>query len=106
MASLIERISRYTVPVALPAGRRDTTTTTANALTATVAQMLVDPASGCTPRLDPLRQRHEDPRRTGSHPEHRLRRQPGQLPAPPTGATPLPTVAWDQRPPDALIKSA
>jgi IS30 family transposase len=38
MATLVERTSRYTVPVALPAGRRDATTT-ANALISTVTGM-------------------------------------------------------------------
>ncbi len=32
MATLVERTSRYTVPLALPAGKRDATTTTCNAL--------------------------------------------------------------------------
>jgi transposase, IS30 family len=40
MATLVERTSRYTVPVALPAGRRDaTTTTTCDALITTVSSM-------------------------------------------------------------------
>jgi IS30 family transposase len=38
MATLVERTSRYTVPVALPAGRRDSTTT-CNTLITTVAGM-------------------------------------------------------------------
>ena len=38
MATLVERTSRYTVPVALPAGRRDATTT-ADALIASVSDM-------------------------------------------------------------------
>lgn len=38
MATLVERTSRYTVPVALPAGRRDATTT-CDALIATVTGM-------------------------------------------------------------------
>ena len=38
MATLVERTSRYTVPVALPAGRRDATTT-ANALIGSVTEM-------------------------------------------------------------------
>jgi IS30 family transposase len=38
MATLVERTSRYTVPIALPAGRRDAVST-ANALIATVAAM-------------------------------------------------------------------
>ncbi|HEX6404237.1 MAG TPA: IS30 family transposase, partial [Pseudonocardiaceae bacterium] len=37
MATLVERTSRYTVPVALPAGRRDSTT--CNILITTVADM-------------------------------------------------------------------
>ena len=37
MATLVERTSRYTVPVALPAGRRDSTT--CNTLITTVADM-------------------------------------------------------------------
>ena len=38
MATLVERVSRYTVPVALPAGRRDAQTT-CNALISSVAEM-------------------------------------------------------------------
>jgi len=38
MATLVERTSRYTVPVALPAGRRDATTT-CNALTTTIGDL-------------------------------------------------------------------
>jgi len=38
MATLVERVSRYSVPVALPAGRRDATTT-CNALISSVAGM-------------------------------------------------------------------
>jgi IS30 family transposase len=38
MATLVERTSRYTVPVALPAGRRDAKTT-CDALITTVTNM-------------------------------------------------------------------
>lgn len=41
MATLVERVSRYSVPVALPAGRRDATTT-CNALIGSVAGMPVN----------------------------------------------------------------
>src|SRR4051812_8288159 len=47
MATLVERTSRYTVPVALPAGRRDATTT-CHALIGAVTDMPVEPTKTLT----------------------------------------------------------